>query len=57
MWVVYDYEVDMFKQTWNMVSMGVTNTFPHPIPKRYRRVDVAASPHPQRDIDLEGHPR
>jgi hypothetical protein len=31
-WVVYDYEVDMFKQTWGMCSMGVTNTFRHPIP-------------------------
>jgi hypothetical protein len=31
-WVVYDYEVDMFKQTWSMVSMGVTNNFRHPIP-------------------------
>lgn len=31
-WVVYDYEVDMFKQTWSICTMGVTKTFRHPIP-------------------------
>lgn len=31
-WVVYDYEVDMFKQTWEMCSTGARNRFPHPIP-------------------------
>jgi hypothetical protein len=28
-WVVYEYEVDMFKQTWSAVDMGALNTFPH----------------------------
>ncbi len=31
-WVVYDYEVDMFNQTWGMCSTGARNRFPHPIP-------------------------
>lgn len=31
-WVVYDYEVDMFKQTLSACSIGAHKTFQHPIP-------------------------
>jgi hypothetical protein len=31
-WVVYDYEVDMLKQTWSACSTGAISTYPYPIP-------------------------
>ncbi len=30
-WTVYDYEVDMFSQTWDMCLMGANKTFRYPI--------------------------
>lgn len=31
-WRVYDYEVDMFSQTWDMCMTRVHRTFRHPVP-------------------------